>query len=76
MKYQRWTDMTIHCLKCDKTLPEFGAMHPMKGLHFSTYGHYGSTFFDPMNGSTLNVFVCDDCLSEAFDAGKAIIAPK
>lgn len=56
----------MKCFKCNKVLEEFGDMHPMRGLHFQTPGHYGSTFFDPMNGSTLNLFACDECLEEAF----------
>lgn len=39
-------------------------LQPMGGLHFLTYGHYGSTVFDPMDGSKLNIAVCDDCLTK------------
>ena len=27
-----------------------------------TYGHYGSTVFDPMDASYLEIVVCDPCL--------------
>ena len=57
---------TIQCFKCDKELENWNyrniLVHPMKGLHFLTYGHYGSSFFDPMDGSTLNIAICDECV--------------
>ena len=34
----------------------------MDGLHFRTYGHYGSTIFDPMDGTYLDVAICDECI--------------
>ena len=55
-----------NCFKCDKVLESvtgrFEDLHPDNGLHFYTSGHYGSTHFDPMDGSTLNIFICDDCI--------------
>lgn len=55
-----------NCFKCDNVLASitgrFEDMHPSNGLHFYTSGHYGSSYFDPMDGSTLNIFICDDCL--------------
>jgi len=52
------------CFSCSKELKMFDAMnlHPSDALHFCTQGHYGSTFFDPMDGSKLNIYICDDCL--------------
>ncbi|MTH94743.1 hypothetical protein [Roseibium sp. RKSG952] len=35
---------------------------PLDGLAFSTPGHYGSTFFDPCDGTSIEIAVCDDCL--------------
>lgn len=66
----------IKCIRCDKELEEFGwsthkGYHPDGGLEFVTYGHYGSTFFDPMDGSTIRVVLCDDCTSYAIEAEKA-----
>lgn len=38
---------------------------PYKATAFNTVGHYGSTFFDPMDGSQIEINVCDDCLRKA-----------
>ncbi len=37
-------------------------VHPIGGTVFRTYGNYGSTVFDPMDASYLEVVVCDRCL--------------
>lgn len=42
---------------------------PDLGLAFVTYGHYGSTVFDPMDGSFLEVAICDQCVSTALSSG-------
>jgi hypothetical protein len=39
-----------------------GEFQPLDGLAFSTPGHYGSTFFDPCDGTRIEIAVCDDCL--------------
>jgi hypothetical protein len=62
----------ISCIVCDKELDnlEYSTrsnstkieVHPMDGLHFRTYGHYGSTIFDPMDGTYLDVAICDGCV--------------
>lgn len=58
------------CLKCNIDLEDVqgGQPHiqPMGGLAFMTYGHYGSTIFDPMDGSWLEIAVCDNCLLDYF----------
>lgn len=41
-----------------------GEFQPSGGLAFRTRGHYGSTFFDPMDGSGLEIAVCDECVSQ------------
>jgi hypothetical protein len=38
---------------------------PYKATAFTTMGHYGSTFFDPMDNSQIEINVCDDCLRKA-----------
>jgi hypothetical protein len=58
----------VPCIVCGKVLEE--AMsdtdnQPYKATTFVTYGHYGSTFFDPMDGSSIEINVCDDCLEKA-----------
>ena len=43
-------------------------VHPMNGLHFRTYGHYGSTIFGPMGtGEYLDVAICDLCIMNNLD---------
>jgi len=67
------TDSKISCMVCDKALDNMEytsrsngtkvEVHPMNGLHFRTYGHYGSTIFDPMGtGEYLDVAICDECI--------------
>lgn len=71
------TDSTVVCFCCDKQMNNWeydtpqrnGGMvyvrvHPMGGLHFETYGHYGSRVFDPMDGrgTKLDIAICDECL--------------
>lgn len=41
-----------------------GEFQPSGGLAFQTTGHYGSAFFDPMDGSRLEIAVCDQCVSQ------------
>lgn len=57
------------CFKCEKVLQsvtgKFEDFHPLDGLHFMAYGHYGTTVFDPMDGSTMNIIICDDCLNKS-----------
>ena len=38
---------------------------PYGGLAFQSEGHYGSTVFDPMDGTYLEVNICDECLLRA-----------
>ena len=68
----------ICCCGCDKELEQFSwkgkkGYHPNGGLEFVTYGHYGSTQFDPMDGSTLRLVICDECIEFALAVGKAKI---
>ena len=62
--------MKTNCIVCntgvdnwDIAYPEDEIkVHPIGGTVFRTYGHYGSSVFDPMDASYLEVVVCDDCL--------------
>lgn len=50
----------ILCVRCDKKLENFmegRGFQPNYGLAFITYGHYGSTFFDPMDGSWMEIAI-------------------
>lgn len=59
----------MKCIVCKKELQNiFEEGHqPMNGLSFKTYGHYGSTYFDPMNGSSLCIAVCDECIEDSLE---------
>ena len=63
------TTAQMHCIVCDKTLEMFAELQPLGGLQFQTEGHYGSTFFDPMDGTRLIIAVCDPCLIEKKEYG-------
>ncbi len=56
----------MQCVICHKSLENLDedGFQPLKGLAFHTYGHYGSQKFDPMDGSYLELAICDDCLVE------------
>lgn len=71
------TKSTVICFCCDKQLgnweyrtkvrnggESYVRVHPMGGLHFETYGHYGSRVFDPMDGkgTKLDIAICDECI--------------
>lgn len=67
----------IACIVCDKKLDNMEyemrdkkpiEVHPMDGLHFRTYGNYGSVIFDPIGtGETLDVAICDLCIMKNLD---------
>lgn len=56
----------VQCVRCntelDNVLASDDGFQPMGGLAFRTYGHYGSTEFDPMDGSYIEIVLCDICL--------------
>lgn len=68
---------TIPCIVCKTPLDNLEyeshngskvEVHPMQGLHFTSYGHYGSTIFDPMGtGEKLDVAICDKCVMGNLD---------
>lgn len=60
--------MIVNCIVCNTSFQSAGAEgdnQPYEGTTFTSGGHYGSTAFDPMDGSLLEVNVCDSCLVEA-----------
>lgn len=67
--------MKTNCIVCntevenlDIAYPDNAVqVHPIGGTVFRTYGHYGSTVFDPMDGSYLEIVVCDSCLKDRLD---------
>ena len=70
--FQMKIENKIPCIVCSKELDNLDyvmqdgkrvEVHPMDGLHFRTYGHYGSTIFDPVGtGEYLDVAICDYCI--------------
>lgn len=59
----------VRCVMCDKELRNcgdpFSENQPVEGTAFRSYGHYGSTAFDAMDGSWIEVNFCDPCLRAA-----------
>jgi len=57
---------SLHCFVCKTKLENFEyegvGVHPIGGLHFRTYGHYGSGLFDPMDDTSLDIAICDRCV--------------
>lgn len=67
--------MKTNCIICstevenwDEAYPaDNPQVHPINGTVFRTYGQYGSTVFDPMDASYLEIVVCDSCLKDRLD---------
>lgn len=59
----------IRCVVCGESMEnlDYGGFQPDNGLAFVTSGHYGSTVFDPMDGSRLELAICDFCLKDNKD---------
>jgi hypothetical protein len=60
-------DAILPCIKCGMTLGnsfEDSINQPSEGTEFTTYGHYGSTFWDSFSGEQIIINVCDACLRE------------
>ena len=63
--------MKTNCIVCNAEVENWDGVypdnesqiHPIGGTVFRTYGHYGSTVFDPMDASYLEIVVCDTCLA-------------
>jgi len=59
-------DALLPCFVCGTTLSNvFSAVEnqPADGTEFRTYGAYGSTFWDSLDGEELVLNVCDECLT-------------
>lgn len=57
----------LPCFTCGKILLNIWAdqedwNQPSEGTEFITYGHYGSTFWDSLDGEQLVLNICDNCL--------------
>jgi hypothetical protein len=47
--------------------------HPLGGVVAMIHGNYGSTAFDPFDGSHLEVVICDLCLTLAGEKGRVLL---
>lgn len=45
---------------------------PYAGTAFTSSGHYGSTIFDPMNASLIEINICDPCLCHAAEQRRVL----
>jgi hypothetical protein len=61
------TQLKCVCIACRREMQNLMGrqLQPVGGVAFSSPGHYGSTAFDPMDCSTLEIAVCDECLIKA-----------
>ena len=62
--------MTLPCIVCKKDLkgvssPTSEPNHPTDALSFTSHGQYGTRVFDPMDGTWIEINICDPCLIEA-----------
>lgn len=66
----------LPCIVCGRKLDRVDNMSdetsPYAGTNFSSSGHYGSTVFDPMDGSFIALNVCDPCLKAAGEQGRVV----
>jgi len=71
---------TLPCVVCGAELePAFNnpmanaePNQPHGGTTFLTNGHYGSTVFDQMDRTELQINLCDPCLLKAAEAGRVL----
>ena len=64
--------MKINCIVCSKGLEDYGDYQPSGGTAFHSYGHYGSTVTDHMDGTVTSLAVCDSCMIIALQTGRAL----
>lgn len=65
----------LPCLVCGVVLPNVdpeSVNQPSGGTYLQSHGSYGSTVWDPFDGSFLEFSICDDCLVKAGDTGRAL----
>lgn len=64
------------CIKCGATLTRVTSDYegqPNDGIMCTSYGNYGSTVFDPMDGSYLAFNICDPCVKRAAKQGRLMV---
>lgn len=72
----------LPCIICHKQL-EYAlgrrtadTNQPSGGIACTTQGHYGSTVFDPMDASFLEINICDKCMVQAAENNLVYHYPK
>lgn len=67
----------LSCVACGADLENVSGAawynQPFGGVAFISFGHYGSTVFDPQDGSFLEINVCDSCLTNAARVGRVYL---
>lgn len=68
------TAKALPCIVCGKYLehvfPDISVVEgnqPNDGTAFYSKGHYYSTFWDPMDGTYIEINICDECLTDKKD---------
>jgi hypothetical protein len=67
----------VPCIVCGKQLRDIGSgdqNHANDANSFRAHGQYGSTIFDPLDGSYLEVNICDSCITEAANFGRVLVS--
>lgn len=62
-------DCMLPCFKCGSPVERVFEyeLQPSDATTFTTYGHYGSTFWDDFVGEEIAIIICDSCLREHTD---------
>lgn len=66
----------VPCIVCAKALEDVGSgdvNHASRANSFRASGQYGSTVYDPLDGTYLEINVCDDCLTAAGQNGRVLM---
>ena len=63
----------LNCIMCSAGLENWdvysnkNVVHPIGGTVFRAYGNYGSSVFDPMDASYLDIVICNKCLKDRME---------
>ena len=67
--------MKSTCIACERELDNVMdlGLQPVDGIAFNSQGHYGTSVFDPMDGSRIEIAICDDCVVKAGKKGSVLL---
>lgn len=71
------TDQALPCIICGhrlRNVTQDVENQPEEGIACISHGNYGSTVFDPMDGTFLEFNICDECLKLKGEQGVIITA--